>query len=82
MLKIKSTGKTFLKAKYDKKYGMSLNSIDDLVLCCMGYDEFETVAGCFIEDAIYDVIDDVKHGKVDTFEEFDDLVKYICKKYI
>ena len=82
MLVIKSTGKTFLEAKFDKKYGMALDSINDLVICCMGYEEFETVAGCFIEDTIYDVIDDVKYGRADTFKEFEDLVKYMCRNYI
>ena len=74
--------KVFLKADFDKKYGMRLNSMRDLVICCMGYEEFETVAGWASEEAIYNTIQDMKDGRVDTFEEFDDLVDYVRRNYI
>ena len=82
MLVLKTSNKVFLKEKYDQKYGMPLNNMRDLVLCCMGYEEFETVAGCFIEDALQSVIEDVANGITDGFETFNDLVDYTCRNYI
>lgn len=82
MLVLKDSNKVFLKEEYDQKYGMPLNNMGDLVLCCMGYEEFETVAGWGIEEALQNVIDDVNNGITNGFETFKDLVDYTCRNYI
>ena len=75
-------GKVFLEAGYDKKYGMPLDTYGDIVECCMGYEEFETVAGWAIEEALSSVMMDVLDGIAGPFKEFEDLVEYTCRNYI
>lgn len=82
MLVIKGTNKTFLKADYDEKYGMPINDINDIVLCCMGYEEFETVSCYGIEEALNNVISDVRNGITNGFETFNELVDYTSRNYI
>ena len=82
MLGIKGTSKVFLKADYDEKYGMKINDINDIVLCCIGYEEFETVSCYYIKEALNNVISDVRNGITNGFDNFNELVDYTIRNYI
>lgn len=82
MLGIKGTNKTFLKADYDEKYGIHINDINDIVFCCLGYDEFETVNIYDIKEALNNVVSDVRNGITNGFETFNELVDYTSRNYI
>jgi hypothetical protein len=82
MLGLKGTRRIFLKADYDEKYGMALNSIDDLVICAMGYEEFATVWASGIREAFQNTIEDFANKKCKGFKTFDDLIDYVIRHYI
>ena len=59
------------------KWGWTIKSMDDLILAILGYPYFQTVASCFVKEAVESAIND--RAEWNDVEEF---VGYIAEMYI
>lgn len=71
-------GKTMIKLNDSRtKWGWEIKSNDDVILALDGYSIFQTVARCFIEEAVKEAEHD--RSEWNDIEEF---AQYIAENYI
>lgn len=74
--------KIFLKNTTDQKYGMILDSFEEIVDCMMGYSDFYYTPYEALLDAVKDAAVDIAIGRRSYFKDNLELFTYIAENYI